>query len=86
MTLGNHEFVNQLYVLFKQQDWANCPMLSANIYDKKTGKRLFKPYEIFTKQRIIFAVIGLTTEDTATFGNPEFIGPVDIRGQKEEAQ
>ncbi|WP_045420179.1 bifunctional UDP-sugar hydrolase/5'-nucleotidase UshA [Vibrio jasicida] len=86
MALGNHEFDNPLEVLFKQQEWANFPMLSANIYDKETGKRLFQPYAVFNKQGIKIAVIGLTTEDTAKLGNPEFIGEVDFRDPKEEAK
>ncbi|KOF45665.1 5'-nucleotidase [Vibrio parahaemolyticus] len=86
MALGNHEFDNPLDVLFKQQDWANFPMLSANIYDKKTGKRLFQPYAMFNKQGIKIAVIGLTTEDTAKLGNPEFIGQVYFRDPKAEAK
>ncbi|HCM1364715.1 TPA: bifunctional UDP-sugar hydrolase/5'-nucleotidase [Vibrio parahaemolyticus] len=86
MALGNHEFDNPLDVLFKQQDWANFPMLSANIYDKKTGKRLFQPYAMFNKQGIKIAVLGLTTEDTAKLGNPEFIGQVDFRDPKAEAK
>ncbi|ELK8509135.1 bifunctional UDP-sugar hydrolase/5'-nucleotidase UshA [Vibrio vulnificus] len=86
MALGNHEFDNPLDVLMKQKEWANFPMLSANIYDKKTGERLFQAYEIFDKQGIKIAVIGLTTEDTAKLGNPEFIGAIDFRDPKEEAK
>ena len=85
MALGNHEFDNPLSVLAKQKDWANFPMLSANIYDKKTGERLFKPYEIFIKQGVKIAVIGLTTEDTAKIGNPEYISGLDFRDPKVEA-
>ncbi|MFN1648127.1 bifunctional UDP-sugar hydrolase/5'-nucleotidase UshA [Vibrio rotiferianus] len=86
MALGNHEFDNPLEVLFKQQEWANFPMLSANIYDKETGERLFQPYAMFNKQGIKIAVIGLTTEDTAKLGNPEYIGEVDFRDPKQEAK
>ncbi|APX07047.1 bifunctional UDP-sugar hydrolase/5'-nucleotidase [Vibrio campbellii] len=86
MALGNHEFDNPLEVLFKQQEWASFPMLSANIYDKETGERLFQPYAMFNKQGIKIAVIGLTTEDTAKLGNPEYIGEVDFRDPKEEAK
>ncbi|GAB7222446.1 bifunctional UDP-sugar hydrolase/5'-nucleotidase UshA [Vibrio owensii] len=86
MALGNHEFDNPLEVLFKQQEWANFPMLSANIYDKESGERLFQPYAMFNKQGIKIAVIGLTTEDTAKLGNPEYIGEVDFRDPKEEAK
>lgn len=86
MALGNHEFDNPLEVLFKQREWANFPMLSANIYDKATGKRLFQPYQMFDKQGIKIAVIGLTTEDTAKIGNPEYIGGIEFRDPKEEAK
>lgn len=86
MALGNHEFDNPLDVLFKQQEWASFPMLSANIYDKNTGKRLFQPYAMFKKQGIKIAVIGLTTEDTAKLGNPEFIEQIDFLDPKEEAK
>jgi len=86
MALGNHEFDNPLEVLFKQEEWANFPMLSANIYDKKTGKRLFQPYQMFEKQGIRIAVIGLTTEDTAKIGNPEFINGIEFRDPKVEAK
>ncbi|WP_089137453.1 bifunctional UDP-sugar hydrolase/5'-nucleotidase UshA [Vibrio rumoiensis] len=86
MAVGNHEFDNPLSVLMKQRDWVNFPMLSANIYDKKTGKRLFQPYKIFDEQGIKIAVIGLTTEDTAKIGNPEYIGEVEFKDPKTEAQ
>ncbi|MEH0666551.1 bifunctional UDP-sugar hydrolase/5'-nucleotidase [Vibrio scophthalmi] len=86
MALGNHEFDNPLEVLFKQKEWANFPMLSANIYDKATGERMFQAYQMFNKQGIKIAVIGLTTEDTAKIGNPEFIGGIDFRDPKEEAK
>ncbi len=86
MALGNHEFDNSLEVLSQQIEWANFPMLSANIYDKKTGERMFQPYHMFNKQKIKIAVIGLTTEDTAKIGNPEFIAGIDFRDPKEEAK
>lgn len=86
MAVGNHEFDNPLDVLMKQEDWANFPMLAANIYNKQTGERLFPAYHIFNKQGIKIAVIGLTTEDTAKIGNPEYIGDVEFRDPKEEAK
>ncbi len=86
MAMGNHEFDNSLQTLFKQIKWAKFPMLSANVYDKKTGKRLFKPYHLFNKQGIKIAVIGLTTEDTQKIGNPEFIGDIEFRDPKAEAK
>lgn len=86
IALGNHEFDNPLDVLQKQIDWAEFPMLSANIYDKKTGERMYQAYEIFEKQGIKIAVVGLTTEDTAKIGNPEYIGSLEFRDPKLEAK
>lgn len=86
IALGNHEFDNPLDVLQKQIDWAEFPMLSANIYDKKTGERMYQAYEIFDKQGIKIAVVGLTTEDTAKIGNPEYIGSLEFRDPKLEAK
>ncbi|QFI36356.1 bifunctional UDP-sugar hydrolase/5'-nucleotidase [Moritella marina ATCC 15381] len=84
MTLGNHEFDNTLDVLAKQEGWANFPFISANIY--KNGKRMFDAYKIFNKDGIKIAVIGLTTEDTAKIGNPEFISELEFRDPKVEAK
>jgi 5'-nucleotidase/UDP-sugar diphosphatase len=86
MALGNHEFDNPLDVLRKQEDWAQFPLLSANIYSKSTGKRMFEPYKVFNKHGIKIAVIGLTTEDTAKIGNPEYLGDVEFRDPKAEAK
>ena len=71
MAIGNHEFDNPLSVLRQQQKWAKFPLLSANIYQKSTGKRLFQPYALFNRKGLKIAVIGLTTDDTAKIGNPE---------------
>ncbi len=83
MALGNHEFDNPLSTLMKQKDWVNFPFLSANIYDQKTGKLLFKPYEIFVRDGIKIAVIGLTTEDTMKIGNPEYVKGLEFRNPVE---
>jgi 5'-nucleotidase/UDP-sugar diphosphatase len=71
MAIGNHEFDNPLSVLRQQQKWAKFPLLSANIYQKSTGQRLFQPYALFNRMGLKIAVIGLTTDDTAKIGNPE---------------
>ena len=79
MALGNHEFDNPLSVLKKQQQWANFPLLSANIFDKETGKNAFQAYKVFNKQGLKIAVIGLTTTDTAKIGNPQYIGGLEFK-------
>ncbi|EBA1889840.1 TPA: bifunctional UDP-sugar hydrolase/5'-nucleotidase UshA [Salmonella enterica subsp. houtenae serovar [1],40:z4,z23:-] len=86
MAIGNHEFDNPLTVLRQQEKWATFPFLSANIYQKSTGERLFKPWAIFTRQDIKIAVIGLTTDDTAKIGNPEYFTDIEFRKPAEEAK
>ncbi|HCL5251881.1 TPA: bifunctional UDP-sugar hydrolase/5'-nucleotidase [Salmonella enterica] len=86
MAVGNHEFDNPLTVLRQQEKWAKFPLLSANIYQKSTGERLFKPWAIFTRQDIKIAVIGLTTDDTAKIGNPEYFTDIEFRKPAEEAK
>lgn len=86
MAIGNHEFDNPLSVLRQQEKWAAFPLLSANIYQKSTGQRLFKPYALFDKQGIKIAVIGLTTDDTAKIGNPEYFTDMEFRVPAQEAK
>lgn len=86
MAIGNHEFDNPLSVLHQQQKWAKFPLLSANIYQKSTGKRLFQPYALFNRMGLKIAVIGLTTDDTAKIGNPEYFTDMEFRKPATEAK
>ena len=83
---GNHEFDNPLTVLRQQEKWAKFPLLSANIYQKSTGERLFKPWALFNRQDLKIAVIGLTTDDTAKIGNPEYFTDIEFRKPADEAK
>lgn len=86
MAVGNHEFDNPLSVIRQQEKWAKFPFLSANIYQKSTGERLFKPWQLFDRQGLKIAVIGLTTDDTAKIGNPENFTDIEFRKPAEEAR
>lgn len=86
MAVGNHEFDNPLSVLRQQEKWAKFPLLSANIYQKSTGERLFKPWALFKRQGLNIAVIGLTTDDTAKIGNPEYFTDIEFRKPADEAK
>ncbi|WP_249168541.1 bifunctional UDP-sugar hydrolase/5'-nucleotidase UshA [Erwinia sp. E602] len=86
MAIGNHEFDNPLSVLRQQQKWAKFPLLSANIYEKSTGKRLFQPYALFNRMGLKIAVIGLTTDDTAKIGNPENFTDIVFHKPADEAK
>ena len=83
MAVGNHEFDNPLAVLDSQRSIANFPMLAANIY-KADGSRYFDAYKVFDVNGVKIAVIGLTTEDTAKIGNPEFISELTFTDPKVE--
>ncbi|GGI76705.1 bifunctional UDP-sugar hydrolase/5'-nucleotidase UshA [Shewanella gelidii] len=84
MAVGNHEFDNPLDVVDMQRALAEFPMLAANIYDKASGARYFEPYKVFDVNGLRIAVVGLTTEDTAKLGNPEFISELDFRDPQAE--
>lgn len=86
MAVGNHEFDNPLTVLRQQEKLAKFPFLSANIYQKSSGERLFKPWTLFTPQGLKVAVIGLTTDDTARIGNPEYLQDIEFRSPAGEAK
>lgn len=83
MAVGDHEFDNPRTVLKQQESWAKFPFLSANIYEKGTENRLFKPYTMLSKSDLNIAVIGLSTEDITRFNyiahrdNLEVRSPVD---------
>ncbi|KKY40024.1 5'-nucleotidase, partial [Vibrio parahaemolyticus] len=53
---------------------------------KSTCERLFKPLAILKRQDLKIAVIGLTTDDTAKIGNPEFFTDIEFRKPAEEAK
>ncbi|QHM76323.1 Mannosylglucosyl-3-phosphoglycerate phosphatase [Mixta theicola] len=86
MAIGNHEFDNPLSVLRQQQKWAKFPLLSANIYQKSSGQRLFQPYALFNRMGLKIAVIGLTTDDTAKIGNPKYLTDIEFRPPADEAK
>lgn len=86
MAVGNHEFDNPLTILEKQRQWAQFPMISANIYDKTSGKRYFDPYKVFKLESgLKVAVLGLTTEDTAQLVDPNNIQTLEFRDPTTEA-
>ena len=78
MALGNHEFDNSLAVLKKQSKWANFPFLSANIVKKANGELLYKSHIVKKIGGLKIAIVGFTTKDTETIGNPQFIGDLDF--------
>jgi 5'-nucleotidase/UDP-sugar diphosphatase len=86
MAVGNHEFDNSLSVIRKQQEWAGFPFISANIYDEKTKKRLFKPSIFKNVDDLKIAILGLTTKDTPFKTNPHNVKGIVFKDPIEEAK
>jgi 5'-nucleotidase/UDP-sugar diphosphatase len=70
MALGNHEFDNNLATIKKQRQWAGFPFVSANIYYKKSNRRVFPSHVLKKLDNLKVTIFGLTTEDTPIKSNP----------------
>lgn len=62
VTLGNHELDYGLPHLLFLEKVANFPIINANLYIKKYGKRLMIPYLIMSVAGFDILFIGITTE------------------------
>lgn len=60
--LGNHEFDYGLPHLLFLEKMANFPIVNANLYIKKYGKRLMLPYKIIKKDGFDILFTGIITE------------------------
>jgi 5'-nucleotidase/UDP-sugar diphosphatase len=83
--IGNHEFDKPPIVLAKQIEWSKFPLLSANIYNRTTGRRAYEPYRIFERGGYKIAVMGLTTDDTSKMVLPANVVNLEFRKPAEEA-
>ncbi|GAA0076464.1 hypothetical protein UT300005_08420 [Clostridium sp. CTA-5] len=73
-TLGNHEFDWGLDTIINTtMKGAGYSIVCSNLYDKTTGKRVFEPYKIITKDKIKIAVIGGITTETPSIVLPDFV-------------
>lgn len=62
------------------------PVAFREYLPESTGERLFKPWALFKRQDLKIAVIGLTTDDTAKIGNPEYFTDIEFRKPADEAK
>jgi 2',3'-cyclic-nucleotide 2'-phosphodiesterase/3'-nucleotidase len=67
--IGNHDLEPGHAVYDKWISEVNCPVLGANVIDTKTGKPYLKPYEIFVRDGVKIAVIGMLTPTIACWLN-----------------
>lgn len=63
VTLGNHELDYGFPHLLFLEKMANFPIINANLYIKKYGKRLMKPYLILKIDGFRIMFIGIITEE-----------------------
>ena len=74
MTVGNHEFDWGPDNLAANEKAAKFPFLSANVFDKQTGKLRFTPNKVIELAGgMKVGVFGLTTPSTITTSNPKNI-------------
>jgi 2',3'-cyclic-nucleotide 2'-phosphodiesterase/3'-nucleotidase len=60
-TFGNHDVETGHAVYDKWISDVQCPMLGANIIDRKTGKPYVEPYILLERQGVRIAVLGMIT-------------------------
>lgn len=84
MAVGNHDYDLGEDNLTEQIARANFPILSANLYSRKTNQPLpyVKPYIMLNKMGLKIAIIGLTTTDTEKMSFPENIKGVAFKDEK----
>lgn len=68
MAVGNHEFDFGLKTALEYKDELNFPILSNNTF--QNGQLVFEPYTVLEKGDNKYAVIGVTTPETATKTHP----------------
>lgn len=76
MAVGNHEFDFGFDIAMKYKEALNFPILSANTY--KEGGRIFEPYTIVEKAGKNYAIIGITTPETASKTHPNNVKGVSF--------
>ena len=60
-SVGNHDVETGRPVMERWIDQCNFPVLGANIINEKTGIPLLKPYQIFERDGVKIAVLGMIT-------------------------
>ncbi|MBO0441220.1 5'-nucleotidase C-terminal domain-containing protein [Candidatus Enterococcus ikei] len=77
MAVGNHEFDFGYDTAMKYKKALNFPILSNNTF--KDGKLAFEPYKIIEKNGKTYAIIGVTTPETATKTHPNNVHGVTFK-------
>jgi 2',3'-cyclic-nucleotide 2'-phosphodiesterase (5'-nucleotidase family) len=85
--IGNHEFDNGVPFLVELLKRPKFPVLAANIYEAKTGKRVSwtTPYVIKDVKGIKVGMFGLLTSNMSNLAFPEHIKTLRFRREADEA-
>ena len=85
MTIGNHEFDIMDDELIETLEFANFPILSCNIIDRRTNDLPWYvvPYRIINRLGLRIGIIGYTTTDTEKMSFPDHIKNIDFVDEKE---
>ncbi len=85
MVIGNHEYDIGEEELVKTLQYAEFPILSCNIIDKRTGELVDYaiPYIIVEKLGLRIGIVGVTTTDTELMSFPDHIKNIDFTNAKE---
>jgi len=86
MAVGNHEYNFGLPVLEKARHEAHFPWLSANTYDKASGKPHYQPYIVKEISGVRIGVLGLTTPGIPNWDNPQNYEGLEFREPLAEAK
>ena len=86
MGVGNHEYNFGLKVLEKARREARFPWLSANTYEKATGRPYFDPYLVKELGGVRVGVLGLTTPGIPNWENPQNYAGLEFRDPVAEAK
>ena len=68
-TVGNHDVETGHGVYDKWMREVRCPMLGANIVDTQTGLPYVKPYQMFERDGVKIAIIGMLTPTISSWLN-----------------
>jgi 2',3'-cyclic-nucleotide 2'-phosphodiesterase / 3'-nucleotidase len=83
---GNHEFNHGLFYMMESVRAANFPVLSANILDETGEPVTGKAYEIFEKDGVRIAVLGLVTQYIPHWEHPDHCAGLTFRSAVDSAK
>ena len=78
-TIGNHDVETGHAVYDKWASELNCPLLGANVIDKKTGKPYLKPYTLLVRDGVKIAIIGMLTPTIPCWLNESLYDGLDFQ-------